>query len=98
MAAATAAFRDSHRELMGIFTVPPQAARASPLSPRPSLPIRITPRLMSAARASAVSSRRAAPHRGRSASRSRGSSSPRAQVHTGRRNTAPMEARTVLGP
>ena len=97
LAAAAAAFRDSQWPLIGILTVRSQAASASAERPFPSLPTATAQWEKSARRTSTVSLRRAAPYKGRPlfVSSARSSSSP--QVHTEQRNTAPMEARTVLG-
>ena len=66
------------------------------VSPLPSLPMAMAQRRRSSARTSSVSSRRAAPYSGSPAAVSRCRMAAASVHHTGMRNTAPMDERSVL--
>ena len=97
MAAAAAAFRDSHRSRMGILMVWTLRESSSGETPLPSLPMTTAARTRHACSRETVSSRRAVANRGMPERSSRAHSPPASVSYTGRRKQAPMDARTTLG-
>ena len=97
MAAAAAAFRDSHLSRMGILMVWTLRESSSGETPLPSLPMTTAARSIRACSRETVSSRRAVADRGMPERSSRAHRPPASVSYTGRRKQAPMEERTTLG-
>ena len=98
MAAAAAAFSDSHRASMGMRRRRALCSSVQGLTPRPSLPTATAQRDRSAPPGSTAPSPRAAAYRGRPADFRAAASSSSSASQAGRRKAAPMVARMVLGP